>query len=319
MIGIWIDRRPYQSGRGKFLYLMRVAAPFMILCLIGMLWAQPTWPQWMIFIFLTGALFIYDTFSTIYIISTNSFILLAAPTREERVDVNIYTTYVANVVSFFATLVPTFLLVGQRNNNRVQVALILMVIIFFNAGIYAVALWKLEDKEEYYLHGNIERAFGLRELYQELRVLFRQKSFRTWALCSIFALAPGSIYFTAFLYLMDHVIRAESLHATIADVAPMLVVFTVLPFIGKFIKNYGGKTTIFISVIPYIFGHVWLYFSGSWIAVLLAYIPIMIGKYGMSTANAPLSAALIDENEEMTGNVAPASSMRLLRCLLRLQ
>lgn len=315
MIGIWIDRRPFQRGKGKFLYLMRVSAPFMILCLIGMLWSQPSWPQWTIFLFLTGSLFIYDTFSTIYLISTNSFILLAAPTREERVDVNIYQSYVANIISFFATLVPTFLLVGQRDNNRTLVALILMGVILFNAAVYGIALWKLEDKEEYYLHGNIERAFGLGELIQELKILFRSRSFTTWAIYNIFALAPASIYFTGFLYLMDHVIHAESLQATIADVAPMLVVFALLPFIGKFIKHYGGKTTIFVSVIPYIIGHAWLYFTGSWVAVLLAYIPIMVGKYGMSTANAPLAAALVDENEEMTGERRPGLINALLALL----
>lgn len=315
MIGIWIDRRPFKRDRGKFLYLMRVSAPFMIICLIGMLWSQPAWPQWVIFGFLTFSLFIYDTFSTIYIISSNSFILLAAPTREERVDVNIYQTYVANVISFFATLIPTFLLVGQRDNNRTLVALILMGVILFNAAIYWVALWKLEDREEYYRHGTIERSFGLRELFQELKLLFQSKSFTTWALYSIFALAPGSIYFTAFLYLMDHVIRAESLQATIADVAPMLVVFALLPFIGKFIKHYGGKTTILASVVPYIIGHGWLYFTGNWIAALLAYIPIMVGRYGMSTANAPLAAALIDENEEMTGERRPGLINALLALL----
>lgn len=58
MIGIWIDRRPFKRDRGKFLYLMRVSAPFMIICLIGMLWSQPSWPQWVIFGFLNFSLYL---------------------------------------------------------------------------------------------------------------------------------------------------------------------------------------------------------------------------------------------------------------------
>lgn len=301
LIGVWIDRRPYDPKRGKFLYLMRVSVPFMLLCLVAMLLSQPSWPQALIFAALLVELFIFDTFSTTYLIATQSYVLLAAPTKEERVDVNVAQSYVANVVSFVATLVPTFLLVGNREGDRGMIVLILLGVVAFNAGIYALALFKLEDKASFYSAGDQEGGLNLKSLRQDTRELFRMKSFRSWAVYNLLALAPNAVYFTAFLYLMDHVIRSGGFEATLADTLPMLVVFAFLPLIGKYVKQKGGRRAIFVGSLPYALGHLALFFTGSWVSVLLCYIPIMMGKYMMGTGGAPLSAALIDENERLTG------------------
>lgn len=100
---------------------------------------------------------------------------------------------------------------------------------------------------------------------------------------------------------MDHVVQSSGFEATIADVAPMLLVFGLLPLIGSIVKKKGSKKTIFIGSIPYILGHLALFFTNSWWTVTLAYAPIMFGKYMMTTASAPLNAAIIDENERATG------------------
>lgn len=305
LIGILIDRKRVDPQRGKFLHIMRVSVPFMLLCLVAMLLSQPTWPQGLIFTALLVALFIFDTFATAYGVATNSFIMVAASSKEERVNVNVVQSYVANIVSFFATLVPTFLLVGNKEGDRGMIVLILLGVVALNAAIYYVALKNLEDRPEYYAHGNIEESFNLATLWADVRALFGSRTFRAWAGYNLLALAPNAVYFTAFLYLMDHVIRTGGLEATLADTVPMLVVFAFLPLIAKFIKKNGGKKSIFIGSVPYIIGHVWLFFTGSWLAVLLAYIPIMMGKYMMSTAGAPLYAALVDENEQLTGTRKP--------------
>ena len=305
LIGILIDRKRVDPQRGKFLHIMRVSVPFMLLCLVAMLLSQPSWPQWLIFTALLVELFIFDTFATAYGVATNSFILVKAASKEERVNVNVTQAYVANIVSFFATLVPTFLLVGNQDGDRSMIVLILMGVVALNAAIYYVALKNLEDRPEYYAHGNIEDSFNLKTLWGDIRTLFASRSFRSWAIYNLLALAPNAVYFTAFLYLMDHVIKTGGLEATLADTVPMLVVFAFLPLMAKFIKKVGGKKSIFIGSVPYALGYVWLFFTGSWLSVLLAYIPIMMGKYMMSTAGAPLYAALIDENERLTGTRKP--------------
>lgn len=305
LIGVLIDRRKVDPQKGKFLHIMRVSVPFMLLCLVAMLFSQPSWPQWLIFAALLIELFIFDTFSTAYTVAANSFIMVAAASKEERVDVNVLQAYVANIVSFFATLVPTFLLVGHREGNHLQISLILLGVVALNAGIYYWALANLRERPGYYAHGNPEGGLNLLTLWQDVRALMGSRTFRTWAGYNLLALAPNAVYFTAFLYLMDHVIRTGGLEATLADTVPMLVVFALLPLMARFVKGQGGKRAILWGSLPYILGHVWLFFTGSWLAVLLAYIPIMLGKYLMTTGAAPLGAALVDENERLTGTRKP--------------
>lgn len=312
LIGVFIDRKKVDSERGKFLHIMRVSVPFMIFCLIAMLFSQPTWPQWLIFSALLIELFIFDTFATAYSVASNSLILVAAASKEERVDVNVLQSYIANVVSFFATLVPTFLLVGNKEGSHTQVTLVLMGVVALNTALYYLALANLKEKPEYYAHGTAEDGLNLSTLWGDIKVLFKNRSFRAWAGYNLLALAPNTVYFTAFLYLMDHVIRTGGMEATLADVVPMLVVFALLPLMAKFIKRQGGKRAIFWGSLPYIIGHAALFISGSWLSVLLAYIPIMIGKYMMTTASAPLGAALVDEDERLTGVRKPGLISALL-------
>ncbi|NLG23960.1 MAG: hypothetical protein GX558_01285, partial [Clostridiales bacterium] len=126
VFGVLIDRKKYDPRRGKFLYLMRVTVPFILVCLAAMLFSQPEWPQKVTFFVLLAELFVLDTATTLFGISSNCYFLLAAPTKEERVDVDVLRNYIANIVSFFATLVPTLLLVGNAQADRVQIVAILM-------------------------------------------------------------------------------------------------------------------------------------------------------------------------------------------------
>lgn len=301
LIGILIDRKPYHPKRGKYLHLMRVSAPFMVLCLFLMLLSQPTWSQGLIFAALLVALFIYDTFATVFGVSYQSLYYLAAPTKEERVDISVIQAYVANIVSFFATLVPTFLLVGGDREQRPMAVLILMGVVALNALIYLVALRNIHDDPAYYQMGSQDGSIRYESLKEDILGIFRMRSFWTWAGYNLLALAPNAVYFTAFLYFMDHVIRTGGMQATIADTLPMLVVFAFLPWLGRVVKKNGSKRSILWGVLPYIAGYGLLFFARDWVMVTLCYIPVMMGKYLMSTAGVPLGAAIIDENERLTG------------------
>lgn len=301
IFGVFIDKMKYNPKRGKFMYLMRVSVPFIILCLIAMLFSNPSWPQRVIYLVLLGELFIFDTAFTIFSISNHCYFLVAAPTKEERVDVNILRGYIANFFSFFATLVPSFLLVGNKDSNRLHIVAILMGVVALNAAVYIVAVVMLKDKPEMYVSEDVNgNSINLKTLWQDVKSVLGMRAFWTWFFYGLTAFAPSGMYFTAFLYYMDHVIRTGGLQTTIADTVPMLVVFAVYPVIGNIVKRFGGKNSIFAGMLPYIVGYLALLFSVTWWQVLLSYIPIMLGKYLAETAAAPLGAAIIDENEMIT-------------------
>lgn len=302
VFGVLIDRKKYDPKKGKFLYLMRVTVPFILICLAAMLFSQPDWPQRVTFYVLLGELFLLDTATTLFGISSNCYFLIAAPTKEERVDVDVLRNYIANIVSFFATLVPTLLLVGNASADRVQIVAILMGVIALNGVLYVAAVVLLKEKPEMYARGNADfSSINLQTLWGDVRSILHMRAFWTWFLYGLLAFAPAGIYFTAFLYYMDHVIRCEGILATVVDTVPMLLVFLVLPVIGTLVKRVGGKRSILIGMLPYILGYALLFFSKTWWQALVSYTPIMFGKYLASTAGAPLGAAIIDENEQMTG------------------
>ncbi|MHB9033708.1 MAG: MFS transporter [Anaerolineae bacterium] len=302
LFGIFIDRMKYDPKRGKFLRLMRVSVPFMLLCLVGMLWSDPAWPQKTIYLVLLGELFLFDTAATIFGISSNCYFLLAAPTKDERVDVDVLRNYIANIISFFATLVPTFILVGNASANRIQVVVILMGVIALNAVIYGIAVTKLQDKPAMYAVGNAElESINLKTIWRDVKSILAMRAFWSWFFYSLLAMAPQGVGFTAFLYLMDHVLRTSGFQATLVDTLPMLVVFTVLPVIGTLVKRAGGKRSIYLGMLPYAVGYGALLLARTWWQALLCYIPIMFGVYLIGTAARPLGAAIIDENEQRTG------------------
>ena len=98
------------------------------------------------------------------------------------------------------------------------------------------------------------------------------------------------IYFTAYLYYMDHVIKASGVEATIADTGSMILVLAVLPIIGTQVKRIGGKRSVFLSLIPYLSGLVRVVSSRQLVAGVDggAYVFIQLGKYMASTAGGPL-------------------------------
>ena len=94
LMGALIDRFRFRPGKGKFVYIMRLSAPVTALAALAMVYAQPSWPEWIIFAYLLILLFFFDTTQTSYSIAYASYKLVAAPTNEERVDVSVVSMYI---------------------------------------------------------------------------------------------------------------------------------------------------------------------------------------------------------------------------------
>ena len=64
--------------------------------------------------------------------------------------------------------------------------------------------------------GNADMSsINLKTLWGDVRSILRMRAFWTWFFYGLLAFAPAGIYFTAFLYYMDHVIRSDGLLATV--------------------------------------------------------------------------------------------------------
>ncbi len=301
-IGVWLDRRRYIERKGKYVYIMKLTAPVTLLASFAMIFAQPAWQEWVTFAFLLVLLFIYDTSMTAFNIAYANYKLIAAPSNEERVDISVYTTYIANIGGFFGTLIPTLLLVG--NNDKTMTTLLFGGVLIFNAVLYLVALKPLKDTKEMYLQENAQISgrkgiFG--DVFDNARGAIKSKSFLTYTLSLLLFNGPRAFYFTPFLFLSDKVLRLTGEQATILDVGMGIALFLVMPFLGKWAKRLGMKNTMIWASIPCAVGYLLLTFVNSFTSALLAYMVMYIFSSTVMIPQGPMLGAIIDEDEQRTG------------------
>jgi GPH family glycoside/pentoside/hexuronide:cation symporter len=299
LLGASIDRLRYNPRRGKYAYLMRVTAPVTVLSAFAMVFAQPPWQDWVIFAFMLALLFLFDTTQTAYSIAYAAYVYIAAPTKGERVDVSVVSTYIGHIGGFFGTIIPTLVLVGET--NRLFTILLFSGVLLLNAVLYWLALKPLQDRAEMYQHEqeSEEGAFA-RQLGTHARDAFTSRAFVTYLVHQFFR-GPTAIYFTAFLYMMDYVLRLNGLQATIVDVAPGLIMFACAPTIGRISKRLGLKRAAIYGAVPLGVGFLSLLIVQNIWQALAAYAVIAVFNAVGGIIHSPMLAAIVDDDEQRTG------------------
>ena len=308
LLGAYIDKMPFSKKRGKYVYLMKVTAPTMLISIFLMLLASPSWSDWLIFAVLTIELFIFDTAYTVYSVAYQSYFLLAAPDKAERVDIDVIRTYIGNVLGAITTIIPTLLLVGD--GNRALVIPVFSVVVLVIAAMYFIALRAIKDKEELYKTAKPAKHKDLKEFLKEVKSIVLTRPFITYLLFFITARGAISYYFNPFLYFMDNAVTDNHIFsleldpetmATVADVLPGLIMLALLPFAGKLIKKYGSKTMTIVSFIPALLGFASLLFIEKGWQAIISYTLIVLSLNVIQTAGVVLNGALIDYDEMRTG------------------
>ncbi|MCR5277935.1 MAG: MFS transporter [Lachnospiraceae bacterium] len=299
LLGAYIDKMPFNRKRGKYAYLMKVTAPTMLVSIFFMLLSSPSWSDWLIFWVLLAELFVFDTAYTVYSVAYQSYFLLAAPDKEERVDVEVIRTYIGNVLGAITTIIPTLLLVGD--GNRALVIPIFSFVILVNAGMYFVALRGIKDHASLYETTVAPEHKNIRDIWVDVKRIILSKPFLTYLLFYIIARGAIGFYFTPFLYFMDSVIGTNGVVATLADVIPGIIMLILLPFAGRMIKKHGAKLITLLSFIPAVLGFSSLLFiTEGWQAVI-SYCFIVFALNVIQTAGVVLNGELIDYDEMQTG------------------
>ncbi|MCI1774553.1 MAG: MFS transporter [Paenibacillus lautus] len=297
VLGVWIDRMRHRAQRGKYVYIMRVTVPFMIVASFLMMLSNPAWDQWLIFLLYTGLLFIYDTAATAYSIAYQSFMLIAAPTKEERIDVGVIQNYLSQAMSFLITLIPTLLLVGDGKRE--------VIIPIFSAVIVAEAIfftWALRGlREDALMYESLDKQhIETKEVYKEAWQIIKSRPFLTFIIFTIVT-GPVFFYFTPFLYYMDSVVQSTGIEATVIDVSTHVIALLFLPVMGSIVKKYGTKKSVYLGTIFVVLGYGGIFLADGIWAAAASYVLIVFTVNYLRTAISPALALLIDENERTTG------------------
>ncbi len=298
LLGVYIDRKRYNEKHGKYIYILKVTVPFMAISSFAMMLSSPDWSEWLIFLIYTIELFIYDTAATAYGIAYGSYKLIAAPTIEERVDINTINVYVSNVLSFFVTMIPTLLLVGD--GKREALIPVFTAVVVVQCLFYWYSLRTLKDKPELYTTLN-EQHISRKQLLKDSWKIMKSRQFITYVLYSVITLGPVTYYFTPYLYYMDHVIKANGIAATVVDAGTHILVLLFLPVMANIVKKYGTKRSIYWGTIPAILGYTSILLAESVITAAVSYIMVVFTVNYISTSWSPMGPLIIDEDERTSG------------------
>lgn len=297
IIGAWLDKMKYRPKRGKYVYVMRVTVPVMVFFAFLMVLSSPSWDQWMIFLIYTVELFVYDTAETSYKLAYTSYQLILAPTTEERIEVNILVRYISQFMSFFITMIPTLLLVGD--GNRAVIIPIFTLVILGQSLFFIFAL--RGQKENIEMYETVQRLdYPTKEIGKEMLRIIKTRPFITYV---TFSILIGHVYFyyTPFIYYMDSVMNTTGFIAVVVDTTVTIAVLLLLPLIGRIASTLGTKISVYWGVIPAFLGYGGFFFATNiWVAALAYFFIIFTVNY-FQTVMTPIGPLLIDEDERRTG------------------
>ncbi|MBN2557664.1 MAG: MFS transporter [Clostridia bacterium] len=298
MMGVFIDRFKYKPKRGKYTYLLKVTAPITVLSSAAMLYAQPGWPTWLIFGFLTILLFIFDTTQTGYSISYGNYILVAAASNEERLDVSVIHMYAGQLGAFLSMIIPTLLLVGDVNPTLVVV--LFTAVILVNSLLYYFALKPLKESPAMFRDIRTDEGKLVEQLKRDAKSLIKSRPFVAYLIYQIIGRGATIILFTQLLYMADHVLGMKGIQTTLLDVVPGLVMFLFLPLFPRISKITGMRNLLILASIPLGLSYMALYFVNGFWPAMLVYIFIIVFT-NVNVVGGPLFGAIIDEDERRTG------------------
>src|SRR5699024_9529886 len=216
---------------------------------------------------------------------------------EERIEVNILVKYISQFMSFFITMIPTLLLVGDGNREviiPVFTAVILGESLFFFFALKG-------QKENIEMYETVERLnFPRKVIFKESLRIVKTRPFITYV---GFSIVMGHVWFydTPFLYYMDSVMQTTGFTALVIDTSATIVVMLFLPFIGRIAKKLGTKVSVYWGVIPALIGYGGFFFANNIWIVAFAYFFIIFTVNYYQTVMIPIGPLIIDEDETRTG------------------
>ena len=100
IIGYWADKRPFLTGRGKYLPLIRWSIPIIGISVISLVFASPGWNEIFTAAYLLILLVIYEGANTLLGVSFMAFTVNTFLSTTERTQVQVIASYV-NMIPVF--------------------------------------------------------------------------------------------------------------------------------------------------------------------------------------------------------------------------
>ncbi|MFO7729819.1 MAG: MFS transporter [Spirochaetia bacterium] len=297
LFGGLIDNAKPHPKKGKYVYIMKVTTPVILISMVVMLLVDPSWPSFITYIYLIIGLFIFDTAYTSFIISFNSYILAVAPSTDERADFSLLQNYIYMIPSFISTSIAVTFLTGGF--PRYVIILLYTGFAVIGGALFMVSQIALKDSPKLYSQYEPDNV-GMQQLMKNFVPIMKNRNFLMFALYNIFAVGAASTYMNSYLYYMQYVAGASGFTASIPDLLGGVYQLMVYPVATYMIRKRGVRnmlrTLLWFSVIAFI----GLFFSTSYYQALIGYVLLMTGFAAVYAANMPMLGVIIDEDKSRT-------------------
>jgi GPH family glycoside/pentoside/hexuronide:cation symporter len=333
IIGIWLDKRPYKKGIGKYRPIFIRSIPFWVVITLAFPWANPSWSQLAISVYLFVALMLWETAATIYSTSYGAVAVNLFLTTDERAEVEVIDNYVG-ALAIFGSTVPIMILTMDISN---QTMLLFFGAVTIIAGlIMAISIPVVREREEFYENENLE-SVSMKEFFVTTWSLLKERAFLYYFLTFFMIQTVASNYLIGLSYFYDNLILSSGFWTGLPDILIGIMGLVLFVFIAKWIMQFGTKKVLSRMILFSLVGYIMLAFvpasqgetlnmvsifglevpgeKSYWLATLM-YFVIYVGFAAVYTTNGPIRKRLIDYLEIKTGERRPGTISGILGVLL---
>jgi len=312
IIGYWADKRPFLTGRGKYLPLIRWSIPIIGISVISLVFASPGWNGIITAAYLLVLLVIYEGANTLLGVSFMAFTVNTFLSTSERTKMQVIASYVNMIPVFIGGMIPVWFLTGEF--SRLTVAMIFSGAFIFGLLLIFIGSRFIREDEDFYK--NLEFTHGLKELLPLAKELIKDKTFALFCLAFLFIQAGTGNYFSGYLYYMDNVLEVSGLKATIPDVLTGVGQMLLFPLIIVMVKKFGARDVLWKGLLVAVVGHLVLTLPINYWVAAGTYIVILLG-YGFGSAINPAMIGLaVDHIELKTGKRQPGVVRGIIAILM---
>lgn len=327
IFGLWLDKRPYKKGIGKYRPFFIGSIPALVFVTIAFPWASPSWSQLGISLYLFLALTLWESAGTMFGITYGSIAVNLFLTTKERAQVEVIDNYVG-ALTIFGSSIPIMIL--SMDVSRTVMLVFFGVVTVISGLIMAVSIPVVREREGFYENEEEQeqQPLSVKEFFVEAANLLKEKAFLFNFLAFFFIQTVASKYLIGMSYLYDNVILSKGFWTGLPDILIGVMGLVLFPFIAKWVPKHGTKRLLSRMLIFSVIGYIVLTFvpgtvgteletfkafgmevpaeASYWVATLI-YFGIYVGFSAVYTLNGPISKRLVDYLELQTGKRRPGT------------
>ncbi|MBN1246398.1 MAG: MFS transporter, partial [Anaerolineae bacterium] len=241
IFGFWLDKRPAREGVGKYRPAFIRSIPFWIVITLAFPWANPSWSQLGISLYLFLALTLWETAATVFAITYGAIAVNLFLTTEERSEVEVIDNYVG-ALTIFGSSIPIMILSMDVSNATM---LLFFAIVTVAAGlIMAVSIPVVREREGFYVTEEEGGALPLKEFFATAIELLKQRAFLTYFLTFFMWQTLASNYLFGMSYFYDNVVLSRGFWTGLPDILIGVMGLILFPFIAGWINRHGTKRVL---------------------------------------------------------------------------